>query len=668
MKYSRAPRDELAIIAADEAEMFALPTDWQDGRVPVEGYAIDEVYSRDIDDAIMATPSSEGSATLTVSIADTGSFLSAPSAIRTVARRKAWSKYRNNAVADPMLPAQISEDILSLQDGQARPVLALEIAIDPYGTIAPATITRGVIRAKRFTPEHVDAALTEAASGSIDEDSLAMRSLFRVAQRLHHNRVTEGLLQPEDIDTAFPSDVQTHASFIVKEAMVAANRALAGYMADNEIPAMYRVFEHGQRAYYSHQPNPHKALHVPLYLHGTSPLRRFPDFANQANIIAHLNASEYPYPEEKIEIMAGMFNARLHKRTDNRPRPHHNTAPVATKDAALRQRIEAGTASLADLSRALFYQSSDPETTAHIKSQAMQLLASDPLEVRQVVETAIQLGYLKVRTRTVGDMVPTKTPRVIEDSAGGVYAYHPMPRKTHSIGTGYKRAEELEVQRGKQIASDMQLLGSIIGISHEVVLPIEMQEENFEHMRAAKGLLNDIHSAKPCGLQYSYRAISDHVVECTVYMMIGGEVRSASATRRGKELASKVAAYEIATELGLFDPEARIELGLEKPKPKSKKSLAKMFMAIDGHSPQHYLHQYLMKTTDIAPRYSFTRYPAGEEQDSDVVDCTVVFEDKHGRKSIACATSTGKDKAKAIVADHVLRMLGAPIIKRLGEQ
>lgn len=660
MDYSKLSHDALLGVAQDELDTFMLPHDWREGRERVEGYAIDESYVCDVDDAVLASPGAEGTTMLTVSIADTASFLSQPSAIRTMARRKAWTKYRGNLAANPMLPPEISEDILSLHDGTERPVIAIRIPVNKYGNLDTPTISKAIITAKRFSPEHVSVALRESET-SVDTDSIAIHSLRRLAQRLHHDRTQRS----HSFEGGSMRIRASWASFIVAETMIAANRSMANYMHDNEIPGLFRIFEGVDLAQYSLQPEAHQALDIPLYLHGTSPLRRFPDFVNQANILAFQSGERLPFPPHKLERMATRMNeiqAKEAAHTTRRHLPHVHKKQQPKNEEILRQRLEGALAKPADIVSGLFYDDPDPAIAYAIRMQAMKRLAEDPIEVRQVLNIAANRKIITIRPRKPEDQAYGRTKEVVEDATGNVYAYAGALHKSIRVADGsYAKAHNVTVQRRKQITQDMALLSSITGMEIQPVWPVEMQEDAEEKIGEARHLLSEINTTQPCALQYSYERTSGGGYTVTVFMKVSGEVQSATATRKDKEIASSVAAYELANHYNLFDTDSRIALNLRKSGDR-KKSKGK---SIEGHSPQHYLQQYLMKEVGIAPQYTITNYEAGDGTLS--TDCTVFYEDTEGRKHIICANSTGRKKAKALAARYALQALKAPAISKFGE-
>jgi RNB domain len=68
-------------------------------------------------------------------------------------------------------------------------------------------------------------------------------------------------------------------------------------------------------AMYDHQPNKHKPLGLKRYTHVTSPLRRFADLVNHANIQAYLEGKEPPYGSKDLKEIAAELTAMYIQRS-----------------------------------------------------------------------------------------------------------------------------------------------------------------------------------------------------------------------------------------------------------------------------------------------------------------------------------------------------------------
>ncbi|MDB5185704.1 MAG: ribonuclease [Candidatus Saccharibacteria bacterium] len=324
MPYTSTASKEKYYAALAEAENFNLPDDWQDGRELLHGIAIDPSWTPDVDDAISVARSSDGNYELRVSISDVGSFLARKSAIVSHAEEMGWSHYRGERVVDPMLPRRISENCLSLQRSQERPVLTTRISINENGQPIHTRITRDRIITKRYSHTGANRALRQGYEKS------ELRELERVADIAFIARggtEVEGFVSEEVEGRKLSQHPNQSAEFIVRECMVMANFCIAGFMKAKEIPALYRnqalmpqrkndlpeeVIDLLRRklgyATYDPESKGHVGLELPTYAHATSPLRRFSDFVNHCNLAAYLDGQRMPYPVNRLGAIATRLN------------------------------------------------------------------------------------------------------------------------------------------------------------------------------------------------------------------------------------------------------------------------------------------------------------------------------------------------------------------------
>lgn len=335
--------NDLRRAAAWEAERFELPSNWKDGRPLVAGLTIDGPETRDRDDAIAIRllPEIDGGYQARISIADVGSFLPGCPGIEGYARSLGETRYLRGGYKS-MIPRTISENALSIlndRDEPETPVLTVAIDILPDGTIGHIHLLRERVQPTALTYDEV-ADLRDGASGPDIQDLMA--GYEEVAKMLRKNRkngggITAGravddIRSQESVDTSRPASQP--GELIVSEFMILANTAIAEFMYVNNIPGLYRnqilrkqlspaefnqlvssrdaLAETGEvvdHAYYSTSPQGHASLNLPdAYCHFTSPLRRFADFVNHANLVAYLEGREYPYQGERLEKTARHLN------------------------------------------------------------------------------------------------------------------------------------------------------------------------------------------------------------------------------------------------------------------------------------------------------------------------------------------------------------------------
>jgi ribonuclease R len=337
---------------------------------------IDAPSTRDIDDAIAVLPSdSEGALRLLVSIADVGAAVPAASALDQRARERATSVYLPDRVL-PMLPPWLSEQQASLMQGAERNCLTVELRVDPQGAICSTDLYRSTIRSHaRLEYEEVAAFLDRGETNTRTDPVREMLGWSRAAAaRLSQARASRGGVELEademhivvDPNTRCTTVVEPHRStsahVLIERFMVAANEAVAAWLAARGVPAPFRVhdapdaqavkrlaliahnfgFEAGfgaqltpialaalQRqihqapaapailsvlaaalgpARYTAQRRAHFGLGAPLYLHFTSPIRRYADLLVHRAVGDYLDGVRHadPYPPELEQLCAGI--------------------------------------------------------------------------------------------------------------------------------------------------------------------------------------------------------------------------------------------------------------------------------------------------------------------------------------------------------------------------
>ncbi|QCI25476.1 exoribonuclease II [Buchnera aphidicola (Sitobion avenae)] len=100
---------------------------------------IDNVNTKDIDDALFITEKNNGEISLIVAIADPTAYIKNGSKLDLIASQRAFTNYLPGFNV-PMLPRNLSEDICSLHPNKHRPVLACNITVLKDGSIAYDTI------------------------------------------------------------------------------------------------------------------------------------------------------------------------------------------------------------------------------------------------------------------------------------------------------------------------------------------------------------------------------------------------------------------------------------------------------------------------------------------------------------------------------------------------
>lgn len=248
------------------AEAARLPADPDDaslaGRRDLRALpfvTIDGETARDFDDAVCLEPDGDGWR-LWVAIADVAHYVEPGSEVDREAARRGTSVYFPDR-AIPMLPARLSSGLCSLLPHRPRLVVVAEMAYDARGRRTGTDLYRAVIASRaRLTYATVGAAFAPGGPGAADARSAlgdlapqldAMRTLM---QHLLRRRLASGSLDldlPEAlIDLSEEGRSvgvrlleRTDAHRLIEELMLEANRAVATFLRDRDVPLPYRIHE-----------------------------------------------------------------------------------------------------------------------------------------------------------------------------------------------------------------------------------------------------------------------------------------------------------------------------------------------------------------------------------------------------------------------------------------
>lgn len=576
MERQQQALDELNVRAQQEAKFFEFPESWQLGREVVQGLAIDGPATRDVDDAIFAEPTDDGYE-LTVSIADVGSFLCRQPAIKTLARSRGWSRYEDGKAVHPMIPAEISEDKLSLKHKVDRPVLSIHIPVDDQGFVGEAYVYQDIIQARRLSYHKVDKLLQDT-SKKVSEDAIAIRSLSRVARLLYEARHSDGMIgdfifdEDDNMPIQRHNETASHGIFIVTQAMVTANQALARYALRHDIPVLFRNYilpsdtgdimlaPTSYRATYATTVEGHDTLRVPAYMHGTSPLRRFADFVSHANIAAYLGGYDYPYEEDKLREIATMLNNRAAGIPPASARENTRTyIPLTHQPTYLIERLVSNSASENDVATAIFRTIGTAAEIRQARHSAAQYIARNPLKARQIINTAITRGDLQLRKRLPDDTITSRYVLVAEN--GATYPYMDNVSRV-------RFASRKIIERRQQVLTDVATLSTLMGVEITPELPANMAEVDLL-VAEAEYRMRQINHDCPMGFQINTSQNSDGGYTASVYILVDGKPREWTATASSKSIAVGMASAKLMTDMDyvMYPPRPQQKQKIKEPEP-----------------------------------------------------------------------------------------------------
>ena len=218
--------------------------------------SIDNDDSRDLDQLTVADTLAGDTARIRVAVADVDALVKAGSAIDTHARHNTTSVY-TAAEVFPMLPEQLSTNLTSLNAGEERLAVVVDMVIGADGSVLSSEIYRARVRNHAKLAYNSVAAWLEghgaAPQAMTEVNGLAenLRVQDRVAQGLRALRHTNGALSLKTIQSKplFDGDqlrdlaVETtnRAKQIIEDFMVAANGVTARYLTAHQFPSIRRV-------------------------------------------------------------------------------------------------------------------------------------------------------------------------------------------------------------------------------------------------------------------------------------------------------------------------------------------------------------------------------------------------------------------------------------------
>lgn len=324
---------------------------------------IDGETAKDFDDAVSVRQESDGKVRLWVSIADVGHYVREGSPVDLEAYERGTSVYFPGKCL-PMLPEKLSNGICSLNPAVDRLTMTAEMLFDRDGRRLDSRFYPAVIRSQaRLTYTEVAAMLVENDAATIDrypDIYPHLQVMAELAQRLTAMRRRRGSLDFDLPEAEIVLDLQGRPENIVRaernlahrlieEFMLAANEAVATFLAGRDAPLLYRVheppsteklqafqefighFNYGisldkgsvdprrlqqllvelegkpeerminqvllrsmKQAHYSPENVGHFGLAADLYCHFTSPIRRYPDLVVHRALRQVLTAGKLP--------------------------------------------------------------------------------------------------------------------------------------------------------------------------------------------------------------------------------------------------------------------------------------------------------------------------------------------------------------------------------------
>jgi len=218
--------------------------------------SIDNDDSEDLDQLTAAEPIPGRGTLIRVAVADVDSLVRKGSAIDRQAQANTTSVY-TAAQIFPMLPPKLSTNLTSLNPGQDRLAVVVEMTIDPDGSTVESAVCRAVVHNHAKLAYNSVAAWLEGRAplpGAAAEVAGLAESLQlqdTVAQRMRRLRHSQGALSLETIEARpvfrgeeiidLLVEETNRAKQIIEDFMIAANAVTARYLEERGIPSLRRV-------------------------------------------------------------------------------------------------------------------------------------------------------------------------------------------------------------------------------------------------------------------------------------------------------------------------------------------------------------------------------------------------------------------------------------------
>jgi ribonuclease R len=217
---------------------------------------IDGETARDFDDAVYVERRADRGWHLQVHIADVAHYVRTAMSLDGEARLRGTSVYFPDR-AVPMLPEALSNGVCSLKPREERLVMSALMDFDASGNIRSSRMTPGVIRsAERMTYTNVNKVIEGDVEATARYASLAhhFRDMKELALLLNARRNEHGSIDFDLPERVIEFDEQQRmisigrserniAHRLIEEFMLAANRAVDGYLLKRGIASLHRVHE-----------------------------------------------------------------------------------------------------------------------------------------------------------------------------------------------------------------------------------------------------------------------------------------------------------------------------------------------------------------------------------------------------------------------------------------
>lgn len=302
--------------------------------------SIDSATTHDIDDAFYIERGEDGGYLLRIALACPVLPWEFGSPLDRAVRDRASSVYLPEGVSH-MLPERYGIARFSLHERQPRPALVLDCRLDADGVLQDMEPHRSWVLVEANSTYD---AMEQALNGGGTDGRLALAD--ELGHKLRQRRIDGGAvvvdrpdpvisLEGEGAQTKVNIDVyprHDRAQVTVSEFMILANSAVGQWAADNELPMIYRtqditlpgdamgVWTTPEDAHrvvrlmaptcQELTPRLHATIGATAYAPLTSPLRRYQDLVNMAQVLHFIEHGEPKWARDEFALMLPHITAR----------------------------------------------------------------------------------------------------------------------------------------------------------------------------------------------------------------------------------------------------------------------------------------------------------------------------------------------------------------------
>ena len=302
--------------------------------------SIDSPSTRDIDDAFVLRQTGSEALQLTLALACPALGWTFGSDLDQAVANRASSLYLPEGTSH-MLPERLGTDLFSLIQDENRPALLVDISLDSSGRVLQTGVRFSWVQLQdNMSYDQVEELLD---SGGEDPP---FQTALDLAARLRERRIESGAvileqndptitLEPDADDVCIdlhPPKLHPKAQLMVSEFMILVNSAVADWAASRDIPLvhrtqnialpqknagvwedpvdLFRIFRDMSSSRLDVSPKPHASLGLKRYAPITSPLRRYVDFLNLAQLFAVTQTSQPRFSSDQLKSLLPHLSSR----------------------------------------------------------------------------------------------------------------------------------------------------------------------------------------------------------------------------------------------------------------------------------------------------------------------------------------------------------------------